>query len=266
MNELNQVSLTSIIFMTVTAVFCFLTPIIIMIIVKIKTKASLFPTLIGAAIFILFSLVLENISHYFFLIQDSPLSRFVNNNTFLYALYSGVAAGLFEETGRFVAFKFFLKKHVGKITSITYGIGHGGIEAILIGGLAMVNAIATSIMINTQGINGVLAMVPEASKEATKTSLESLINTPSHSFLLTYGERLVAIVLHISLSVLVFVAVRNIRKRYLFFVAIFLHALIDVIAVFFQKGIVSNVWILEGVFAVYAIAVAVFAYTVYKKE
>lgn len=266
MTNVNQVPMTSIIFIAVSAILCFLTPIILLIAVKIKTKAKLIPTLIGSGIFIVFALILEQICHALFIIIDSPLSQFVNHNVWIYALYGGLAAGIFEETGRFVAFKFLLKKHNKKITSIMYGIGHGGIEMIIIGGLSMFNALVTSIMLNSKGIEGILAMVPESAKETTKAGLESLLTNQRYLYLVSYEERLAAIVLQIALSVLVFVAVKNAKKKFLFPLAIFLHALIDMIAALAQKGIISSILVLEVIVAVFAIAVAIFAYKVYKKE
>ncbi|RDU23335.1 YhfC family intramembrane metalloprotease [Anaerosacchariphilus polymeriproducens] len=266
MTNVNQVPMTSIIFMVVSAILCFLTPIVLMIVVRIKTKAKLMPTLVGAGIFIVFALILEQICHSIFLVIDSPLSRFVNNNVWIYALYAGLAAGIFEETGRYVAFKFLLKKHDKKINAITYGIGHGGIEMIILGGLSMLNALATSIMINSQGIEGILALVPESAKETTKTGLESLITSQSYLYLITFEERVAAVILHVSLSVLVFVAVKNSRNKFLFPLAIILHALIDIIAVFAQKGIISSILVMEVIIAVFVIAVAIYASKVYKKE
>jgi uncharacterized membrane protein YhfC len=57
------------------------------------------------------------------------------SHTWLYAVLGALLAGLFEETGRFIAFKFLLKKRTDRKTAISYGIGHGGFEAIF-GGAA----------------------------------------------------------------------------------------------------------------------------------
>ena len=52
-------------------------------------------------------------------------------------LYGGLMAGVFEETGRYVSFKWFLKKETRIQDGLSYGIGHGGIEAMLIVGQCM---------------------------------------------------------------------------------------------------------------------------------
>jgi uncharacterized membrane protein YhfC len=54
------------------------------------------------------------------------------SNTWLYGGLAALLAGVFEETGRFLAFKFLLKKRTGRKTAISYGIGHGGFEAVFL--------------------------------------------------------------------------------------------------------------------------------------
>ena len=69
----------------------------------------------------------------------------IRGNIWLYALYGGLMAGLFEETGRYLAFSFALKKYRAKnVNALMYGAGHGGFEAIVIVGLTMINNIVWS--------------------------------------------------------------------------------------------------------------------------
>ena len=56
-------------------------------------------------------------------------------NPYVFAIYGGLTAGIFEELGRFVAFFFLLKKYLDYKDGFAYGIGHGGIESILVGGI-----------------------------------------------------------------------------------------------------------------------------------
>ena len=64
----------------------------------------------------------------------------------------GFFPGLFEETGRFVAFKTLLRKRKQRETSISHGIGHGGFEVMLIIGLNLVSYIMMGLMINNGSI------------------------------------------------------------------------------------------------------------------
>ena len=54
--------------------------------------------LTGAGTFVLFAMVLEPILHN--LVLRSPVGAAIQQNILLYALYGGLAAGLFEETDR----------------------------------------------------------------------------------------------------------------------------------------------------------------------
>ena len=94
--------------------------------------------LIGALTFVVSTMILESILHN--LLFLTPLWAILQGNIWLYGLYGGLAAGIFEETGRFLAFKLLLKKESEPITALSYGIGHGGIEAILLVVLTMVNS------------------------------------------------------------------------------------------------------------------------------
>ena len=92
--------------------------------------------LTGAGTFVLFVMVLEPVLHN--LVLRSPVGAAIQQNILLYALYGGLAAGLFEETGRLLAFRFVLKTRTARLTALSYGIGHGGIEAFLVMGLSMI--------------------------------------------------------------------------------------------------------------------------------
>ena len=92
---------------------------------------------VGAATFVLFAMVLEAIFHN--LVLGSALGPVIQGNIWLYGLYGGLAAGIFEEVGRFLAFKLVLRKQRDRVTALSYGIGHGGVEAFLLLGMTMVN-------------------------------------------------------------------------------------------------------------------------------
>lgn len=198
-------------------------PIVLLIVVHKKTKAKLSTALIGAATFFLFALVLEQILHaVVFGIGGESLT----GNIWLYGVYGGLAAGLFEETGRFVAMRFCMKKHLNLSNALMYGVGHGGFEAIMIVGIASISNLVTSVMINAGTLEASLGVLDQATKEATLTQLSALWTTPSYQFFLSGIERIIAITLQIALSVLVFQAVKLGRKGY-WFLAFAIHAIVD---------------------------------------
>ena len=92
-----------------------------------KHQASLSTILMGAGVFVVFALVLESIVHQ--VVLKGPNGATILGNTLYYALYGGFMAGLFEETGRFLAMKFLLKKEPSETKpGVAYGLGHGGVE------------------------------------------------------------------------------------------------------------------------------------------
>ena len=86
----------------------------------------------GAAGFIVSARVLELGVHYFCIIADDPVSRFINGNTAAFVLYGITMAGVFEECGRYVVLKYILKKNRSRENAVLYGIGHGGIEVLAV--------------------------------------------------------------------------------------------------------------------------------------
>lgn len=198
-------------------------PVVLLIVVHKKTKARMAMAVIGAATFFLFAMVLEQILHAIVLGVGGER---ITGNIWIYGLYGGLAAGLFEEVGRFVAMRFAMKKQLNLPNALMYGVGHGGIEAILIVGLASVSNLVTSIMINAGTLEASLGALDQATKEATLTQLSALWTTPSYQFFLSGIERIVAVTLHIALSVLVFQAVKLGKKRY-WFLAFAIHVGVD---------------------------------------
>ena len=103
-----MVPTSSIILMAVNAVFGIAVPIILSWYLVRKHHARLSTILIGAGTFILFALVLESLLHQ--LVLKGPHGETIMGNPLWYALYGGLAAGIFEETGRFLSMKFLMKK------------------------------------------------------------------------------------------------------------------------------------------------------------
>ena len=92
-----------------------------------------------------------------------------------------------------------------------------------------------------------------------------LIATPSWMFLVGAVERLSAVTIHVSLSVLVWFAAKNNKRFWLYPLAILLHLIVDAVAVILS-GLGVNVWIIEGSVFVIAAASVVIAILVWKKN
>ena len=235
-------------------------PVVLLIVVHKKTKARMAMAVIGAATFFLFAMVLEQILHAVVLGVGGER---ITGNIWIYGLYGGLAAGLFEEVGRFVAMRFAMKKQLNLPNALMYGVGHGGIEAILIVGLASVSNLVTSIMINAGTLEASLGALDQATKEATLTQLSALWTTPSYQFFLSGIERIVAVTLHIALSVLVFQAVKLGKKRY-WFLSFAIHVGVDFATVIAANYL--NLVLVEVMLAVLVAGVVALTISLCKKN
>jgi uncharacterized membrane protein YhfC len=182
-------------------------------------KTGVKPFLIGAGVFLIFVLLLEGLLNRFLLNWEGVTADFFKNPWAL-AIYGALAAGIFEETGRLIAFKFFFKGTREWKHGIAYGLGHGGVEVVVIGcllALTQINNVALSLMINNGTFSSVqktVAHIPEQAA-ALNHAREQLINLPPWMFYLGGIERVDALFIQLALSVLVLYAVVN--RRYIIF-------------------------------------------------
>ena len=256
----------SLLAMGFTGVLCIAVPIVLLIVFKNRFQVKAAPFFFGAITFIIFALVLESFAHEYFLSGTTALSRAILNNPLLYAVYGGLTAGIFEEFGRFFCMMTVMKRFMyQRENSIIYGIGHGGIEAVILGSFTMLQNLMIAIALNDYGSVEAYASQsgsPEAAASVTSL-LNILIDTPASSYILSGIERMAALVLQIALSVLVYKAV--VRKKYAYIlIPVVLHALVNVIAAFYQTGLITNLLLLEAIVVIYAIVVAIFAYRQYQ--
>jgi len=189
----------------------------------------------------------------------------IQENTLYFALYGGLMAGLFEETGRFLAMKFLFKKEPTETKpGIAYGLGHGGMEMILIFGLSMISTLTMALMINLGQTDTLLSTVPAEAKDQLATQFEQIQASGAGTYLLGLWERFSAITLQVGLSVLVWAAARKGGKwAWLFPAAILLHALVDGVAVILSKS--AGMVMVELVIMALAIAVVALAWLVARK-
>ena len=254
-----SIPLVNIIFMAISGVIALAVPIVLARHLLVKKKVNIKAFFIGAGIFILFALIFEQFFHQVILTKTGTFGVSITNNIWYYAIYGGLAAGLFEELGRYVGFRFFLTKEKNPNTSIMYGLGHGGIEAILLVGVVMINNIIYSILINQEALS--LIIKDPATLATTLNSLSVLSTTPALYFLMGGVERISAIILQVSLSVFVFMSVKYRGKKHLFFIAILIHAVVDFTVVVLAHF--SNIYLVELLTFILSLCVAFLAYRLY---
>ena len=82
--------------------------------------------LVGAAVFLVFSQVLEKALHVYLLKTNPTTAAWLKTHGVAFALYGCLAAGLFEEVGRYLGMRLLVRPTGNPGTAVSYGIGHGG--------------------------------------------------------------------------------------------------------------------------------------------
>lgn len=203
-----------------TLAICFGVPLLLTVLFYRKEKAPVKAVVIGTLVFIAFQ-PLTRIPLLAALQQTSWYFNYIQFNVWAAAVLYSLSAGIFEECGRFVAFRFLLFKDLNWAGGVAYGIGHGGIEAMMVG-VTFVYKVAS-------------------------------LYTISPFYLLMPGiERLMAMAIQIGLSLVVLYSVRF--KKYIWLLyAIILHMLVDL-----PIPLIKNPLLIEGYVLIAALVSLVF--------
>jgi uncharacterized membrane protein YhfC len=137
----------------------------------------------------------------------------------------GLSAGVFEETARYVVLRRWLARVRVWNKGVFYGLGHGGIEAIILGGLSFF------ALFQALALRGVAleTIVPPEQLEAARVQLASYWGMAWYEPLWATLERVSAMSFHVMAALLVLVAVRFHRPVWLA-AAIAAHTLFNAVA------------------------------------
>ncbi len=245
--------------MVLGATLFIVVPVLIWILWTVKKKEKFTTILIGAATFFVFVMVEKIVQNMIIFptamgMPEHGASIFINERPLLWAFLLGLFPGLFEETGRLIAFKTLLKKRTNRETSISYGIGHGGFEVIFLIGIAYVNYITYALMINS----GAFAATIEQVQAVAPDQVDALLAIPEQlaafsfaGLFLAIFERIWAFLFHTGASIIVFYACKDKKKIWLYPLAIILHTAMDMAVGLTMAGVVElSDWQLEAIITV----------------
>jgi uncharacterized membrane protein YhfC len=233
---------------------------------RLRRRLALNPrdAITGIAVFALFAMVIERALNDYVLHRNEATATFLSN-PLAFVIYGALAAGICEEVGRFIGMRLLLKRKFARSaaatgtaltqrvddgTALTYGLGHGGAEAWLVGVLVQIQWILFAVFENRGELDGYLSNLPTDSVMRIHLILASLTPQTAGIFAL---ERVAALVFQIGLSVVMWRGVRA-GWRGILPLAIVLHALVDVPAALFQAQLVPLAAV-DGVYALGALIV-----------
>lgn len=163
--------------------------------------------------------------------------------------FLGLTAGLFEETARWVCLRFFLKKRNRYVDGLSFGLGHGGIEAVLIVGISYLNNLIVSVVWAAGGDLTKTFGIPEAEAGTIAVTFASL---GFGDIIIGGVERVLALMMHLGFTMLIFYGVRKGQSVRYWIAAILAHGFADASIGFWQAAGVQGM-ALEGILAVYAL-------------
>lgn len=247
MSSTLHIPLALVITMVVAAVFVIAYPLILGVIIRKKLAVGWKYFWFGALVFLVFQIATR--IPLVTILQSTVLKQLLLTSTtfaWVWLVILAVTAGLFEEVGRYIGYRLFLRREPKTWSkAVMFGLGHGGLESIvLIGGQMLLSAI------NIMALSALnLNILPAAQKSEIIQQLSALNAEPFWIPLLAAWERLWTIPLHIALAVIVLQVFRRQQIAWLF-LAILFHALVDFLAVAilqaFGRGIMTTL-LVEGV-------------------
>lgn len=241
-------------------------PVILFLILRERYEADRAPFFVGCGVFVVFALLLEGLTNS--PIFKSSAGKAIQSNIWLGGVFGGLMAGVFAETGRFIAFKTLLRNNRNNDrNALMYGAGQGGFEAFYVLAFGMISNIVMSGMLNAGMADKLAAgITDEAQLAAHCASFATLTGTSPMGFLLiSIVERSAAVALHLSLSVLVWFAAKNGGKCTWFYpLALLLHTTVNSAAAILSRQ-VASVWAVLAVIYLLSACCVVIARSVWNK-
>ncbi len=195
-----------------------------------------------------------------------------------YALILGVTAGLFETAGRYAVAKVLERRELLFHQGIAAGLGHGGVESVVLVGMTYINNLFYALLINSGMLDKMLELYRNAPAEMgfpaelfTEIQI-ALVSTSPMVFLLAGYERILTICLHVFLSLLMCRLVAQKRDVQGILLCLGIHSTVDCVTGL-AGGLLpelvgdrTSYFVIYGFLTVVAAACVVGIWTLYRKE
>ena len=226
-----MVSSMTILVCAIAMAFCLILPPVLGLIFARKQKGQrlISAWLLGAAGFFV-TQILIRVPILTWMQTQSWFTAFSRNYPFLYAFSLAFTAGLFELAGRFGVAK--LMKTGSFHRSLAAGLGHGGIEAMVIAGSTYLNNIVYSLMINAGIFDSTLAEAAALGVDVSQLYAirDTLLTASPALYLLGVYERLLAMTCHAGMTMVVCYALHRGKPLQGTFLCLGIHTLLDLTA------------------------------------
>jgi uncharacterized membrane protein YhfC len=195
-----EISSAFITMLVVQIVFVIVFPIVVAVLVRRWLKVGWRYFWIGALIFFLSQVITRVPAVQVIQAQIAPQLQASPTLLWGWLVVLALTAGLFEEVGRYLGYRFLMKPEERIWPRIVmFGIGHGGLESMLLvgalGALTLVNLLVLT--------GGALETLPPEQRALATQQLAAIAEQPTWTPLLGAWERVSAMAWHVGLSVVV---------------------------------------------------------------
>lgn len=154
--------------------------------------------------------------------------NFAQSHLLVYALGLAFTAGLFELSGRYAGARV-LRKELTFRRAVIMGLGHGGIEAIILVGLSYVSNIAFLVSMMNGALEQQLAAMASAGTATSQLAAmrQIMVETGAGMFLLAGFERVLAMVCHTCMTTVVCYGVARGKAGKMCLLCLGIHFLMD---------------------------------------
>lgn len=227
-----MVSTASVLFCILTLFISLILPVLALVLFAARNRRQgiVSAWLLGAAGFFV-TQILIRLPILTVLQSQSWFLNFAQNHLFAYSFCLAFTAGLFELAGRFGVAKI-IQKNLSFNRSLAAGLGHGGIEAMVLIGMTYVNNLVYIFMINSGAFDTMLAQSAAMGVDVAQLELirTQLLATFPVLFALAGFERLLAMTGHAAMSLVVCYGVAHKKVLSCILICLGIHTLMDLTA------------------------------------
>ncbi len=262
----NKFSGSTLTTMIVIALLCTAVPFIFLAYYRSKTNAKISSFFIGMGFYALFYFGAQGLLNaLIFNIFNLKDTFNLSTHPVWYALYGALVAGGLGAVGKFVGLRFAMKERTGKENGLLFGAGYGGFETIAFGSSMIMGNIILALMVNSLGMEEYIAKLGLSGQKLTdfQNGLQELIAVPSIEYVAQGTTQVLTLFFQTTLTLLVYIAIHDQKRKFLFPVAILLELLFYVPVYFSRAGIIQNTMIELGIIGGITILSAAYAYRIF---
>ncbi len=222
--------------------------------------------LLGLMMYIVFDTILLSTFDTIVLGQASlSVSEFLHADELRYTAYYAFIHALFYTAGFSVAYRMVMQSDTGIGTGFAVGIGCAGASAILDTARPMVSNLIAAFEINRIGADTFLANSEKETLESAAAAVKALQESSPVEYLFSGYEKILLVLVFISLGVIIHLAITHRASFYYLFAAMGMFFVTYIPSALYSTGYITSILLLEGLMTLTALACVGFAYVMIKK-